>query len=58
MKARFKILQLVVHILDPDKKPMMVLGVVERPQHYSYLCTSYDNTENEYLEQELKALVE
>lgn len=58
MKAKFSILQLVTHVLDPDKKPMMILGVVERPQHYSYLCTSYDNTENEYLEQELKTYLE
>lgn len=53
-ESKFKILELVVHILDPDKKPMMILGVVERPQHWSYLCTSYDNNEQEYLEQELK----
>jgi hypothetical protein len=53
-ESKFKILELVVHILDPDKKPMMILGVIERPQHWSYLCTSYDNNEQEYLEQELK----
>jgi len=55
---KFKILSLVVHILDPESKPLLVLGVIERPNHYSYLCTSHDDYEKEYLEQELKNYTE
>lgn len=53
-KAKFKVLDMVVHILDLDKKPLLILGVVERPSSYTYLATTSENTENEYFEEELK----
>lgn len=51
--SKFKILDLVRHILDSDNYPLMITGVVERPNGYTYLCTGATNTENEYFEQEL-----
>lgn len=53
MESKFKILSLVTHVLDPDKTPMLVLGVVERPSGFTYLCTRHDNNENEYFESEI-----
>jgi hypothetical protein len=52
-KAKFEVLSIVVHRLDGDKEPLLITGVVERPECYSYLATRAHGTELEYLEQEL-----
>lgn len=51
--SKFKILDLVTHVIDRDKTPMIITGVIERPNGFTYLATEARNTELEYYEQEL-----
>lgn len=51
---KFEILTTVHHVIDADKKIMLITGVIQRPECYSYLCTTAESNEQEYLEQELK----
>lgn len=53
MKAKFNILDTVTHILDKNKNTLLIVGVIERPQYYSYLCTTASDNEQEYFEEEL-----
>lgn len=53
MKNKYKVLDLVKHIIDKENLPMIVMGVVERPKGYTYLCTYPNDTEKEYFEEEI-----
>lgn len=53
MTNKFKVLDLVKHVIDEGSVPMIITGVIERPNGYTYFATTANATELEYYEQEL-----